>query len=159
MLRVRDIMTESVFTLSTTATLEVAARDLVAHRVTGAPVVDDRRVVGILSKSDLADPDRGLARDPRAPVSAAMTPLVFSLRPSDPASAAVKLMLYEGVHRLVVLKDGGELAGIVSPMDVLQVVSRGEALDDGEHVDPHRIHPHADPEMVRAVADDAARGA
>ncbi len=52
--RVSDVMTRSVVTLSATMTLEQAAERLVEKGISGAPVVDGRgRLVGVLSESDL----------------------------------------------------------------------------------------------------------
>jgi predicted transcriptional regulator len=150
MLRVRDIMSEDVFTLDAQMTIEDAARALADRGITGAPVLTGRSVVGVLSNSDLAHPDRGLGANAKAPVGDVMTPLVFYLRPGEPAVSAVRLMLYEGVHRLVVVRENGELAGIVTSMDVMKALGRGERVDDGT-VEVERAHPHADPEMVRAV--------
>lgn len=150
MLRVRDIMSQDVFTLDVHMTIEEAARALADRGITGAPVVTDKSVVGVLSNSDLAHPDRGLGANARAPVGDVMTPLVFYLRPGEPAVSAVRLMLYEGVHRLIVVRESGELAGIVTSMDVMKALGRGEHVDDGTF-ELERAHPHADPEMVRAV--------
>ena len=47
-------MTRDVVTLSADMTLEQAAETLTQHKISGAPVVDDRgHLVGILSESDL----------------------------------------------------------------------------------------------------------
>lgn len=150
MVRVRDIMSDDVFTLDAEMSIEQAARALSERGISGAPVVAGAKVVGVLSNSDLANPDRGLAADPAALVADVMTPLVFYLRPGEPANTAVRLMLYEGVHRLVVVRESGELAGIVTTMDVLKAVGRGDRVND-EAFEADRAHPHADPEVVTAI--------
>lgn len=53
MLRLRDIMTTDVVTVSPRMTLRDAAELLSARHVGGAPVVDGARVVGVLSASDI----------------------------------------------------------------------------------------------------------
>ena len=55
MLRLRDIMTRDVLTLSPQATLRTAVETLAAHHVSGAPVVAGREVVGVVSMTDLLD--------------------------------------------------------------------------------------------------------
>ncbi|HEU4564928.1 MAG TPA: CBS domain-containing protein [Gemmatimonadaceae bacterium] len=53
MLRVREIMTQDVVTVSPEATLRDAMALLTARHVSGAPVVAGGRVVGVLSGTDL----------------------------------------------------------------------------------------------------------
>ena len=53
MLRLRDIMTTDVVTLSPDTSLRDAAEQLVARHVGGAPVVDGVRVVGVVSATDI----------------------------------------------------------------------------------------------------------
>jgi CBS domain-containing protein len=55
MLRVREIMTPHVVTLSPDATLREAIETLVSCRIGGAPVLDGARVVGVLSAPDILE--------------------------------------------------------------------------------------------------------
>lgn len=55
MLTLRDVMTSDPVTVSPDMTLRDAMRVLVARRVSGAPVVDGRQVVGVVSATDIAD--------------------------------------------------------------------------------------------------------
>jgi predicted transcriptional regulator len=132
MLSVRDIMTTEVFTLSEDATVEDAAWGLAARAISGAPVRDrNGRLVGVLSKTDLIDPDRASTSDdvPRT-VGDAMTPALLAMRVDDPAIDAVRLMVADGIHRIVVLDDRNRLAGIVTPMDVLKALLGGARFAD-----------------------------
>jgi CBS-domain-containing membrane protein len=124
MLKIRDIMTRKVFTLSEQASLDDAAWGLTANGVSGAPVRDRRgRLVGVLSKSDLVDPDRGPDAEERT-VADAMTPALLALHADEPAMDAVRLMVADGIHRVVVIDERGRLAGIVTPMDVLRALTK-----------------------------------
>ncbi len=58
---VRDIMTTEVVTLDPDMTLREAAATLADHHVTGAPVLVNGRVIGVLSASDILGVD---AADP-----------------------------------------------------------------------------------------------
>ena len=120
--KVADIMTRSVLTFSPQTTIAQAARALNDRRVGGAPVLDGSRVVGVVSKTDLVD----LAGDGSAPIEQVMTPVLIAVRPTDPAMAAVRLMVTDRVHRALVMQDG-RLVGIVTSLDVLRVLARGEA--------------------------------
>jgi CBS domain-containing protein len=53
MLRVSDIMTPNVVTISPEATLRVAIDTLVTVRIGGAPVSNQGRIVGVLSATDV----------------------------------------------------------------------------------------------------------
>ena len=57
MQRVRDIMTTEVVTLDPDMTLREAAAALADYHVTGAPVIVNGRVVGVLSASDILGAD------------------------------------------------------------------------------------------------------
>lgn len=137
-MRVRDIMTSGVLSLAPSMPLEEAAWTLAHHRIGGAPVTRDGLVVGVLSKSDFVDRWPGTKN---LRVADAMTPLVIFVRPDAPASAAVGVMLAEGVHRVLVISSGGKLVGIVTPTDILRAMERGggdlaPAFSDGRHADP-----------------------
>jgi CBS domain-containing protein len=55
MLRIRDAMTREVLTVTPDTTLREAAELFVARHVSGAPVVDGRRVVGVVSATDVLE--------------------------------------------------------------------------------------------------------
>lgn len=133
MLRVRDIMTRRVVALGADRPLEAATWLFATEHVSGAPVRDpDGRVIGILSKTDLVDPMRRAQRaGTRAgTVGEAMTPAVYAVRPGDPVIEAARIMLAREVHRVVVLDEDGDLAGILTAMDVLRAVVEGGAFHD-----------------------------
>src|SRR5262245_32486638 len=111
-LRVRDIMTTDVVTLPPDATLEEAGQCFATYRVSGVPVAEGGRVVGVVSKSDLVDPDK--PHTPATRIRDIQMPMVFALPRNAPALSAVKLMLAEGIHRVLVLSEDGKLEGIVS---------------------------------------------
>ena len=116
---VRDIMEPHVFWSPSDMPLERVAQELASRQVSGAPVcAPDGKIVGMLSTTDLAEFYGGahelrLARD-------VMTPETLAVKPDDPIEAAIKLMAFEGVHRLVVMDAEHRLHGIVTSMDVLR---------------------------------------
>src|SRR5215471_13940796 len=136
MLKIADIMTRDVFTLAPDQPADEAADALAARVVSGAPVRDAKgRIVGVLSRSDLSDPERRPQGTPRT-VGDLMTPGMLALRDSDLAMNAVRLMVREEVHRIIVLDDDGELAGIVTPSDVLRALVAGDSLDETDEPGP-----------------------
>jgi CBS domain-containing protein len=78
---------------------------------------------------------------------------VRAVRPGDPAMMAVRLMVNEDVHRAVVVDDRGKLAGIVSSLDVLRALARGERVQEHDATFDDRQERHADPATVTEYVD------
>jgi predicted transcriptional regulator len=139
MLRISDIMTREVFILPSEVSTEEAAWGLIAHHVSGAPVrASDGRLIGVLSKTDLADPDRNDRSDGKLSVGELMTPAIFAMHSHEPAINAVCAMVREKIHRVLVTDREGTLVGIVTPMDVLTAMANGERFDVEPHHASHR---------------------
>lgn len=145
MLKVRDLMTADVVTVRPTTPIKDAARLLVEHRISGMPVVDGGRVVGVISEGDLivkehgADPveRRPLARifgdspETRAQLAKivaltagdAMTAPAITISADALVAEAAATMMRRGVNRLPVV-DGDELVGVVSRADIVRAFVR-----------------------------------
>jgi acetoin utilization protein AcuB len=54
-IRVEDVMTREVLTIAPDAPLDEGARLMRSERIGALPVVEDRRLVGILTRSDVLD--------------------------------------------------------------------------------------------------------
>ena len=130
---VSEHMTESVITLSPTATVKEAAILMNERRITGAPVVDeDRRLLGVISKSDLlraiaAGPARdnvsggeaaaGLLLDLElSEVASLMTPDPMTIDPDATVLEAAQLMVPKRINRLMVVDSEGLLVSPRSQM-------------------------------------------
>jgi CBS-domain-containing membrane protein len=130
MLLIEDIMTKDVYTVEADASAEEAAWGLTRRHIGGAPARDATgNLVGVLSKGDLVNPEPAQWIRGEATVGDLMNPDVVSLYATDPALAAVNEMAKRDIHRIVVLGEDGQLAGIVSAMDVVRAVARGERFD------------------------------
>lgn len=137
MLRIRDIMTRKVLTAAPDMSLRDAMSLLCEHHVSGAPVVDGGKVVGIFSAtdllaylSDLTDSPASLTRrhgrraTPLEDVTVddVMTRKVESLPPDCSVEEAAALMGERQIHRVLVMM-GDILHGIVSMSDVARAVA------------------------------------
>ena len=130
MLIIKDIMTENVYTVEADASAEEAAWGLTRRHIGGAPARDAHgNLVGMLSSSDLVNPEPSQWIRGEATVGDLMNPDVVSLYATDPAMAAVNEMAKRNIHRIVVLGEDSQLAGIVTAMDVVRAVARGERFD------------------------------
>lgn len=146
---VGDAMTREVLAFAPDTSLSTAARLFSTRHITGAPVIDPGgRVLGVVTQTDLVDPDRARSEDEGGSVfyritdgqtfaqgeavvgadgvvSDVMTPLVLAIGEGAPILDAVREMVAEGVHRLLVADDQGRLVGIVTTMDVLRALKTG----------------------------------
>jgi CBS domain-containing protein len=158
-LRVADIMSRRVVSVSASSSLDEAAERLVREEVSGVPVVDEMgRCVGILSAldfvrqqlparprpDDLSSARHVLARSqPSAPwiveetggarVADNMSPAVQCIAGSALLTEAARIMALSHVHRLPVLDDQSRPVGVVSALDIVSALVT--AVDEAADID------------------------
>jgi acetoin utilization protein AcuB len=131
---VSDVMQGAVLTITPKTTLPEALR-LVQHRgIRHLPVVEDDKLVGIVSDRDLkramASPATSLERHElrylldTVTVDEIMTRAVITVGPMFPIEEAARVMVKEKVSALPVT-ERGRLIGIVTETDVLELFVRG----------------------------------
>jgi len=126
-MNVRDAMTEHVLTITPGRTLREAARFMTEHNVGAVVIIDPEEPgPGIVTERDVVrslgagqDPDNELVRD-HLTANATFADGDWDLE--DAADA----MARGGFRHLVVVEDG-ELAGIISMRDLIQVLRPGGA--------------------------------
>lgn len=114
----REIMTANVTTATREMTLREVARLLREGDMGSVPVVEDGRLVGIVTDRDIVVRAIAEGKGPETPVAEAMTTEIFSVRPDDFAFEAVRLMGDRQVRRIPVVEADGSLAGIISMADI-----------------------------------------
>ena len=119
-------MSTPVESIGLDAPLQAALDRLVARGCRALPVLDDGRLVGILTERDLrsalgggADTDAALARS----VSTAMSAEVWSLPLGTPLSSACARLSEAQVGAMPVLDGDGHLVGILSVTDLLRAAA------------------------------------
>ncbi|MDO4542296.1 MAG: CBS domain-containing protein [Bacillota bacterium] len=118
-LTVGDIMTSPVKTISSDTTINQVGEYLVRYGHSGYPVVQEGKVIGIISRRDVEKAKyHGFGK---VPVKGYMSHHVVTLSEDMPVKEAQALMLKENVGRLPVMR-GEELVGIVSRTDMLQLL-------------------------------------
>src|SRR3954469_17416933 len=135
MLRLRDIMTTELATLTPEMTLTDAVAVLADNHVGGAPVTRGDKVVGLFSASDLltyltdleAEPPSDSLRRRRTSldevtVSELMTREIKSLSPDCSVEQAAGFMQGNQIHRVLVMEEN-HLVGIVTLTDVAKAVA------------------------------------
>jgi CBS domain-containing protein len=195
MLKLSDVMTRDVMTVGPDLTVREAMAVLTDRRVSGAPVVENNKVVGVISTSDLlrfaaenvdTEPDSeyddgrqpdptwdGLTPpeveedDPTAALYFAMrddsdedvweqmeeargeelselddrtvgdimTTTLITMSTDDTVTDAADYMHTTRVHRLLVVDKQGELAGLVTTMDLARAVADERIVNRGAKTD------------------------
>lgn len=143
-MRVRELMTRDVATVTPDAPLRDAASVLVERRVSGVPVVGVQgEVVGVLSEADIVtkaggrsersglltwlfDPEFATAKVTAETAGEAMSAPAVTIAPGRAVHEAARLMIDEGVNRLPVVDDG-MLVGIVTRADIVRAFTRSDA--------------------------------
>ncbi len=124
----RELMTPDPDVLEPDLTIrEAVDAHFLARRHQAFPVVEDGRVIGLLSLNRV----KTLPRDlwPSRTVREVMRPIEdLVVRPGDPVTSVLEAMEATGERRALVL-DGDRLAGIVSPSDVTSWIQRSQELE------------------------------
>ncbi len=149
----RDIMNPEVMSVQDDLTVAELATFLVDQEISGAPVRDQHgRLIGVVSVTDIVrvtstdgeryapDHDPGFYvrgwedrveteelqnlhfEDDSLLVRDIMTPSVFAVEADTPVREVARSMMESHLHRMLVV-NGGEVVGIVSTSDMLQMVA------------------------------------
>lgn len=118
MARVADVMTPGVETTTSSEALRDAARTMREGDFGAMPVVDDGRLVGMLTDRDIVVRAVAEGLDPTsARVGDVASPRPVAVGPDQDLDEAIELMAEYRVRRLPVV-DGERLVGVVSQADV-----------------------------------------
>jgi CBS domain-containing protein len=145
-MKVRDVMTTAVITVEPTTTFKETAERLLDYGISGLPVVDGGRLVGLVTEADLMSKEafgsrtrrpleavidllkgdrRWAGKAPGLTASEVMTTDLVTARPDEDIRVAARRMLERGVKRLPVV-EGERLVGIVSRHDLLRLFHRSD---------------------------------
>jgi CBS domain-containing protein len=130
-MRVEDVMTREVMTLGPEDTLREAVNVVQRYRIRHIPIVEGRRLIGIVTDRDIkrATPSLygGVSQDDfnrtldDLSLAQVMTRDPLTVRPAADVKDAVALLIDRKYGALPVV-DGEELVGIVSDIDLLRVL-------------------------------------
>lgn len=143
-MNVADLMSTPVVTVQLTMPIKDVARLFVEEKISGAPVVENGRVRGIVSAGDIVSKERGVLapsgrtfewlfgeeadstkRTARTAADAMSRPAI-TIGPGASVAEAAKLMVSRGVNRLPVVRRG-RLVGIVTRSDLVRAFARTDA--------------------------------
>jgi CBS domain-containing protein len=129
---VKEVMTRDVRACEPNATVAEAAKVMVQEDVGPVPIVEDGRLVGIVTDRDIVVRVVAEGRDPNATTvgEIASTELV-TVSPGDNLDEALNLLAKRQVRRLPVV-EGDRLVGIVAQADIARL---GKDQKTGEVVE------------------------
>lgn len=132
-MKIKDIMTTDVKSVSPNDSLSQAALLMEQLNVGSVPVVDNNKVVGIVTDRDITLRNVARGQNPNQKVSDVMTTNVTSAPPDMDVHSAANIMASNQIRRLPVV-DNGNLVGIVAIGDLavedIFENEAGEALHD-----------------------------
>ena len=115
---VRDAMTTSPTAIASDRTVVEAARTMTTENVGSLPVVEEQKLVGMITDRDLVTNVLAKDLDPNTvPVADVATQNPVSVSPDESLDAALEQMADKQVRRLPVVEDG-RLVGILAQADV-----------------------------------------
>ena len=109
----RDVMTTNVVSVTPQESVDEAARLLQFHDVSGLPVCEGLRVVGVVSEADLIGKSGSTVGD-------VMTTPAVTVSETTGLEQVAEQLTRQRIRRLPVVDSSGKLVGIVSRRDVLR---------------------------------------
>ncbi|HNT24589.1 MAG TPA: CBS domain-containing protein [Anaerolineales bacterium] len=115
-LKIQDVMTRDVSTVSPEMPMRNVLDMLRKRRISGAPVLDNENLVGIISMEDLV---RAMSmNDLNAPVAKYMTTNLITVFGFDSLIKALEKLIQVNVGRLPVLDENNKLVGMITKGDI-----------------------------------------
>jgi Zn-dependent protease len=122
--KVRDVMTPNPVSVTPDTKVEEVIELMFRFKHLGYPVIENDRVVGIVTLQDVAKAPRDLA------VAELMSKEVVTINPDESTLKAFKIMNEKRIGRLPVV-DNEKLVGIVSRTDLMRVLEVVGAIGGG----------------------------
>jgi CBS domain-containing protein len=129
---IKEVMTRDVRACEPNATVADAAKVMAQEDVGPVPIVEDGRLIGIVTDRDIVVRVVAEGRDPNATtVSEIASTELVTVSPDDDLDEALKLLAERQIRRLPVV-EGDRLVGIVAQADIARL---GKDKKTGEVVE------------------------
>jgi CBS domain-containing protein len=129
---IKEVMTRDVRACEPNATVAGAAKVMAQEDVGPVPIVEDGRLIGIVTDRDIVVRVVAEGRDPNATtVSEIASTELVTVSPDDDLDEALKLLAERQIRRLPVV-EGDRLVGIVAQADIARL---GKDKTTGEVVE------------------------
>ena len=133
-LKVHMVMTDDPMTVTPETTMQETLELFRRSRISGAPVLQETELIGIISIEDLIR--CLLISDLSSPVSKYMSSKLLTVRASDPVIEALKFFVNSHYGRLPVLDENNKLSGIITKGDITSGIL--QALQKDYHAEEVR---------------------
>jgi CBS domain-containing protein len=138
MAQLRDVMTDRVVTVRSTASVIDASKAMSDNDIGDVVVVEDGTVSGILTDRDIVVRAIATGSDPAGTqVGDVLSGKVQTLSPDDSVADAVRMMRDDAIRRIPVVEDGRPV-GIVSIGDLARERDSDSALAEISAAEPNR---------------------
>jgi CBS domain-containing protein/anti-sigma regulatory factor (Ser/Thr protein kinase) len=118
-LKIEEVMTRDIKVVTPEMTMQEVLNLFREGRISGAPVILEEKLVGIISLEDLIRALQDYGRgELHAPVANYMTSQVTTINASDPIVEALKLFTQTHFGRLAVIDHRDKLVGIITKGDI-----------------------------------------
>ena len=111
--RYESVIIHNPITLTPNDTLQKARKLMEEYGISGFPIVEGRKLVGILTKRDL------LFRDPNLKCKDVMTKDVITASPDIDTQQAKQLLAKHRIEKLPLVDKDGNLVGLITAKDIL----------------------------------------
>ncbi len=119
--KVGEIASKDIISLKTTDTLKDAAQVLSSNSIDGAPVMDEGKVVGMFTVTDVV---RALANNKEdLPLEELMSHKVVIVNEDMKIVNAIEIMFKHNLGRLIVADNNNNLMGIVTRTDLIDCIT------------------------------------
>lgn len=126
--KVNEIMTKDVITTTSDIDVVYAFEKLMKHKISSLPVVEDEKLIGIITATDVG---HNLILDKYelgTSVEEIMIKSVITVSPDDTLEDAINIMKTavssSGILNQLPVVDNGKLVGIISDGDIIQEIFR-----------------------------------
>ena len=115
---ITEAMTKDVKTIESSTTAQDAAQLMRSEDIGSLPIVDDRRLVGVVTDRDIAIRVVAEGKGADTSVDQIASKEVVCVDPQQSLEEAARLMAEHQVRRLPVCEEDGTLVGILAQADV-----------------------------------------
>lgn len=130
-LPIENVMGKNVITVTPDTTIKELKEILRINRISGVPVMDDGRLVGVASIEDLIKALEAGELD--MPVGRRMTRQLITVMGKESIIEAVKKFSHFHVGRLLVVNEQGDLSGILTGSDITRGLLEAISLNDHDN--------------------------
>ncbi len=136
---ISTIMSTQLITLTPEDTLGKAREILLSKRVHHLPVVEGKKLVGMVTSWDMFKLGLSAAEYQSTKVHEVMTRKLATLEPDQHIGAAAEVLMEHLFHAIPIVNEAGDLVGIVTSYDILRYSYQKEYPENLEKFIPENM--------------------